>query len=89
MVKKAGSCLLTPCLCSSFDRLARFDLDDFHFRVTAPDLVFKPFFRFYFPMTENDCARFDLPDKVQQILPVRVGSEIKFLDVTFPRDFTR
>src|SRR6266581_524413 len=57
--------------------LPRFRLDDFELGVPGPDLFLEPLAGVFFAVAEQDGARFDLANEVEQFIAVGVGGEVE------------
>jgi len=64
-------------------------LDDFYFRPALAYFFFKPIASICVAVTEQNCARRNLPDKLQQVVAVRVRRQIKILHIAFLRHAPR
>ena|ERR1041385_7255914 len=70
---------------SCFELFSGFRLDDPDFWIALVDLIFEPLARIIFAVPKQNDAWIDLADEVQELIAVRVSSQIKVLDFAMPR----
>src|SRR4051794_4766301 len=57
-----------------------------HFGIALADVRFEPAARWLIAVSEKNSARVDAADELQQVIPIRMGSEVKIINFTTASD---
>src|ERR671931_2603566 len=67
---------------SDLQTFPRLGLEDLEFRVAGADLLLEPVARAFFAVAQQNRARGDLADELEQLLTVGMGGQIEVLHFT-------